>query len=59
MISSARSQAKAVEWTVRADGAPAGPFKLRFERIARNWAALAAMARTDEALEWRRRRGGR
>jgi len=59
MISSVKSQAKAVEWTARADRAPAGPFKLRFERIARNWMALAAMARADEALEWRRRRGGR
>jgi hypothetical protein len=59
MISAVKSQARAIEWTVRAERAPVGPFKLRFERIARNWAALAAMARADEALEWRPRRGGR
>jgi hypothetical protein len=59
MISSMRSQAKADEWTARADQAPVGPFKLRLERIARNWTALAATALADENRERRRSRGGR
>jgi hypothetical protein len=53
MISAANYRAKADEWAARAEGAPVGECKLRLERIARNWASLAASAEAEEALKRR------
>jgi hypothetical protein len=53
MLSAANYRAKADECTARAGSAPEGESKLRFERIARNWASLAASAEAEEALKHR------
>jgi hypothetical protein len=56
MMSAADLRIRATDWAARAERAIDGKFKLRLERIARNWASLAATADVDEAYE-RRRRG--
>ena len=56
MMTAADYRAKADEWAVRAKGAPEGESKLRFERIARNWASLATSAEAEEALKRRNSR---
>lgn len=51
MLNAAYCRAKADEWSERAEAMPEGKYKLRTERIARNWAALAAKAEAEEASE--------
>jgi hypothetical protein len=58
MISSERCRIKAAEWSADAAGKPACPSRLKSERIARAWAALAVSMEIEEA-EVSRRRGGR
>lgn len=53
MMNAADYRAKAHEWAARAENAPEGESKLRFERIARNWASLAASAEAEEAQKRR------
>ena len=49
MMTAADYRAKADEWAARAESAPEGEPKLRFEPIARSWASLAASAEAEEA----------
>jgi hypothetical protein len=53
MLRAADYRARADEWAARAESAPEGETKLRFERITRNWASLAASAEAEEALKRR------
>jgi hypothetical protein len=55
MITAATSLARARDWSARAERAPQGEFRERLERIARSWAALAAM--TDRGAGEMRGRG--
>ena len=51
MMSAADYRARAEEWAARAENAPEGESKPRLERIARNWALLAASAEAEDALK--------
>ena len=57
MIASSRCHIIAAQWTAGAESLPEGQAKLKSERIARAWAALAVSAAIEEA-ETSRRRGG-
>jgi hypothetical protein len=59
MMNGAGLRAHSAAWQDRAERESDGEAKLRFERIARNWASLAAIAEAEEAREVHRRRGGR